>query len=319
MNYCIGNGQAHQWELQAKVGALNCMHDQQAILQNGGGGLANGTTEVDKVLCILWQTYGEKTVIEWGTDVLDTLQQAEVLRQGMHEICISGKAKEGYKLDDSALPCPELVAEWIMRDVRKQQERGCSSQGRQSAEQQSGQPSEIMPELPYQSPQGCKVLFDMWSKGEFIGLLQQTLYTIQKIRRSADGKREEGSIMNKTIVRRLTPLECTRLQGFPDGWVDIGEPDEKGDYYYTDSTGKRRKVTDSAKYKALGNSIATPFWRYLARRIVAQYEHEVTMGSLFSGIGGFEYVFQQCGCKPVWASEIEEFPIAVTKEHFPEE
>ena len=121
-----------------------------------------------------------------------------------------------------------------------------------------------------------------------------------------------------TAVRRLTPLECTRLQGFPDGWVDIGEPDEKGDYYYTDTTGKRKKVTDSAKYKALGNSIALPFWRYLARRIMAQYEHEVTMGSLFDGIGGFPLVFSQCGCEPVWASEIEEFPIAVTKEHFPE-
>jgi DNA (cytosine-5)-methyltransferase 1 len=43
------------------------------------------------------------------------------------------------------------------------------------------------------------------------------------------------------------------------------------------------------------------------------------MGSLFDGIGGFPYVFQQCGCKPVWASEIEEFPMAVTKEHFPDE
>ena len=82
---------------------------------------------------------------------------------------------------------------------------------------------------------------------------------------------------------------------------------------------QRKKVTDSARYKALGNSIATPFWRFLARRIVAQYEHDVTMGSLFDGIGGFPLVFSQCGCKPVWASEIEEFPMAVTKEHFPEE
>mgnify|MGYP004471688737 CR=1 FL=1 len=54
-------------------------------------------------------------------------------------------------------------------------------------------------------------------------------------------------------VRRLTPLECERLQGFPDGWTDIGD--------YTDSTGKKRKTSDSARYKALGNSIAPPFWR----------------------------------------------------------
>ena len=117
--------------------------------------------------------------------------------------------------------------------------------------------------------------------------------------------------MEKTIVRRLTPLECERLQGFPDGWTDIGE--------WVDTKGKLHKESsDSARYKALGNAIATPYWRYLARRIVAQYEHEVTMGSLFDGIGGFPYVFEQCGCKAVWASEIEEFPIAVTKVRFPE-
>lgn len=42
------------------------------------------------------------------------------------------------------------------------------------------------------------------------------------------------------------------------------------------------------------------------------------MGSLFDGIGGFPLVFERCGAKAVWASEIEEFPIAVTKKHFPE-
>ena len=45
----------------------------------------------------------------------------------------------------------------------------------------------------------------------------------------------------------------------------------------------------------------------------------LTLGSLFSGIGGFELVYARAGCKPVWASEVEEFPIAVTKYHFPED
>lgn len=114
----------------------------------------------------------------------------------------------------------------------------------------------------------------------------------------------------RTAVRRLTPLECERLQGFPDGWTDIGD--------YTDTNGKIRKTTDSARYKALGNSIALPYWKVLARRISAQYDRDITMGSLFDGIGGFPYAFEHCGGKAVWASEIEEFPIAVTKKHFPE-
>jgi site-specific DNA-cytosine methylase len=44
-----------------------------------------------------------------------------------------------------------------------------------------------------------------------------------------------------------------------------------------------------------------------------------TMASLFDGIGGFPLVFSRAGCKPIWASEIEEFPIAVTKRRFPDE
>lgn len=120
-----------------------------------------------------------------------------------------------------------------------------------------------------------------------------------------------GENMNK--VRRLTPRECERLQGFPDDWTDIGD--------WTDSKGKVHKSSDSARYKALGNSIATPYWFVLMRRISAQYDRPATLGSLFDGIGGFPYCWERCNGKgtAVWASEIEEFPIAVTKYHFGEE
>lgn len=122
-----------------------------------------------------------------------------------------------------------------------------------------------------------------------------------------------GDDKMKTVVRRLTPLECERLQGFPDGWTDIGD--------WTDSKGKLHKAADSPRYKALGNSIALPFWFYLLRRISAQYERPATLGSLFDGIGGFPLCWERCNGKgtALWASEIEEFPIAVTKYHFGEE
>lgn len=122
-----------------------------------------------------------------------------------------------------------------------------------------------------------------------------------------DGK---GNV-TETIVRRLTPLECERLQGYPDHWTDIGE--------WVDSNGKKHKDADSPRYKALGNSIALPFWEWMAKRMVEQLGKEnPTMGSLFDGIGGFPLAYQRAGCEPVWASEIEEFCIAVTKKHFPE-
>ena len=115
-------------------------------------------------------------------------------------------------------------------------------------------------------------------------------------------------------VRRLTPLECERLQGFPDRWTDIGE--------WIDSKGKKHKDADSPRYKALGNSIALPFWQWMADRMVKVLKEDgaqlPTMASLFDGIGGFPLVYSRCGCKPIWASEIEEFPMAVTKIRFPE-
>lgn len=116
------------------------------------------------------------------------------------------------------------------------------------------------------------------------------------------------------IVRRLTPTECERLQGYPDGWTDLGE--------WVDSKGKTHKDADTPRYKALGNSIALPQWYYVLGGISDRLPDNATIGSLFDGIGGFPYVWAQlhAGRKElcVWASEIEEFPIAVTKKWFPE-
>lgn len=115
-------------------------------------------------------------------------------------------------------------------------------------------------------------------------------------------------------VRRLTPLECERLQGFPDGWTDIG-PWEK--------VNKKGKVitvpcADSLRYKALGNSIALPPWSWVLKRLCACYERDATMASLFDGIGGFPLIWERLNgpgtC--LWASEIEQFPIAVTRRRF---
>lgn len=112
------------------------------------------------------------------------------------------------------------------------------------------------------------------------------------------------------IARRLTPLECERLQGFPDGWTDIGT--------WTDSKGKRRECSDSARYRALGNSIALPPWKWVLKRLSAQYERDATLGSLFDGIGGFPLIWEQINGKgsALWASEIEDFCIAVTRKRF---
>lgn len=126
-------------------------------------------------------------------------------------------------------------------------------------------------------------------------------------------ERHDAAVIEKTIqwiVRRLTPTECERLQGYPDGWTDIGE--------WTDTKGKKHKAADSPRYKALGNSIALPQWFWIAQKMKPYLPAGATLGSLFDGIGGFPLVWETTYGKGTarWASEIEEFPIAVTKRRF---
>lgn len=122
-----------------------------------------------------------------------------------------------------------------------------------------------------------------------------------------------NTVRQNMVVRRLTPMECERLQGFIDGWTDIGE--------WTDGKGKRHKPSDSPRYKALGNSIALPFWDWMLRRMARYLPECATLGSLFDGIGGFPLIWERIQGKGTarWASEIEPFPIAVTKKWFGEE
>ena len=64
------------------------------------------------------------------------------------------------------------------------------------------------------------------------------------------------------------------MQGYPDGWTDIPE---------TEVNGKKVKASDSARYKALGNSIALPFWTWMFERMAygsRQYPGFFTLHSL---------------------------------------
>lgn len=68
------------------------------------------------------------------------------------------------------------------------------------------------------------------------------------------GGGSENLIAAQNLIRRLTPLECERLQGFPDGWSDI--PD----------------ASDSARYKSLGNSVAIPCVDYVLHGIALAFQ-----------------------------------------------
>ncbi len=154
------------------------------------------------------------------------------------------------------------------------------------------------------------------------------------------------------IVRRLMPIECGRLQGFPDGWGEIEQlpadmPEEAAAFwrsvYATDCAikGKRAQKsileradklaawhnslhTDSAEYKMWGNGMALPNALFFVSRALAQISAEenrpvesLKLGSLFDGSGTMPLCATMCGARAAWASEVEPYPIAVTKTHLP--
>ncbi len=246
---CIGNRQADQTGAHEKAGALNCMHDQQAVI-----------------------TYAR--------------QRSDDLRQSEQASTIS---ESDYK-SASDLVC-------------------CSFYPQMKAESQCFRNDDVSNTLVNGTNPG----------------FQNGIVTAVDVRNGNESNDINGTLQSKkqgynvnsnnvcgvnSVVRRLTPVECERLQGFPSSWTDIGD--------WTDSKGKKHKAADSPRYKALGNSIALPFWNWLMKRIAAYLPDNPTMGSLFDGIGGFPLVSIRAGITPVWASEVEEFCIAVTKKHFGE-
>lgn len=187
------------------------------------------------------------------------------------------------------------------------------------------------------------------------------------------------------IVRRLTQMECERLQGYADNWTllepiqDMTDEDyffwcatlqekavregtareneegllevwryvtpkmksfdpereaDEGDGYWENThkpyehKGRGQMVAwynksfcedaDGKRYQAMGNSIALPQWRYVLERMAAYLPTGATLGSLFDGVGGFPLIWEEIhgAGTALWASEIELFPIAVTRRRF---
>lgn len=103
-------------------------------------------------------------------------------------------------------------------------------------------------------------------------------------------------------VRRLTPRECERLQGFPDNWTAV-------------KYGKKT-MSDSARYRMLGLAVAVPVVQWILRRL--KKAGACTIGEIFSGIGGFALAARREEMKVLWASEIDPQAQAIYAAHFPD-
>lgn len=129
-----------------------------------------------------------------------------------------------------------------------------------------------------------------------IGSLCASDYKFPQQQQVNEGKVVIEEMENEYIVRRLTPTECCRLQGFPDGWGEIDPKDDFTDEEYAfwldvrstfdGINGRKQKDytkeqmltwynklhTDSAEYKMWGNGISLPTAYFVLRRMKEQFE-----------------------------------------------
>lgn len=97
-----------------------------------------------------------------------------------------------------------------------------------------------------------KPIIFMAGQGAKAGSIAASETLFPTLKGASSGTNQSPSIaIHQTGVRRLTPTECERLQGFPDGWTAVNNQ------------------ADTARYKQLGNAVAVPVVEWIARRIAA--------------------------------------------------
>lgn len=118
--------------------------------------------------------------------------------------------------------------------------------GRMSATQQATTEN-LSPALQSINPTAVAIGTDCYN-GQITGNISMTLKAGQR-----NPAVNQPTVMQSTQVRRLTPKECERLQGFPDDWTNIPT--------------KGKDCPDGPRYKSLGNSMAVPVMAWIGRRL----------------------------------------------------
>lgn len=142
----------------------------------------------------------------------------------------------------------------------------------------------------------------------------------------------------KYIVRRLTPMECSRLQGLPDDFADVPAYEDVSDgeldfwrgawVEWAELNGKKPKtdkqirkwlqapISESNQYQIYGNGIALPQWVWMLGRISEKLgKDHPTMASLFDGSGSFPLIWEAINGKgtAVWSSEVNPEAVRVSR------
>ena len=272
--YAVGNGQADQTGLHSKVGTLNCMHDQQAVLMPVAYGICSDKSNSmlsDNPYSGVYKAETARTLDanggnpecnQGGIAIVDGVREDVSPTQNTvdrHAVYAMTTGSFAQVSEDKA---PTVLA----RDY-KDPTTVCYGIGRDTFNQ--GKNSEFSPTIESE--------------------LQPTMVA-----------KGPGAVQSGYTVRRLTPTECARLQGFPDWWcsgLDTPEPTMEDIRFWYEVFETHRKIagsatkpktlkqiakwlrdphSDSAEYKMWGNGVALPCVVFVLSGIVwtTQNEHK---------------------------------------------
>jgi len=204
-------------------------------------------TRSSQVLRELRDSIGEEAYEQWAIGIIAALRTAQVLRPWLYGGSLQWADAWRRLMGDDSLPREEACTSWAMLTLRETRCVRRSPSGSRSHQQLARELGTYLSLLSHNGASRRPALLDLWRSSQGLGLLREALSTLQEMGRPDAGEGQPAR--SATSVRRLTPLEAERLQGFPDGWTDI-----PGN-------------SDTQRYRQLGNAVAVPVVKWILRRL----------------------------------------------------
>jgi DNA (cytosine-5)-methyltransferase 1 len=216
-----------------------------------------------ETLRVLQQEIGEEAFTAWGFGILDSLQPTKVLRSRLHGAGIRCATFSRSWAVYCAISREKNRAAGALQSVQEAEGKGCSPSGRELPEQLAEQLGAYLSQLSQPGTQFERLMHHLRCACKGVGILRQALSAIQETQRPVDVEGQTPTVM---MVRRLTPIECEFLQGFPRDYTLIPWRKKAAD-----------DCPDGPRYKALGNSMAVNCMEWIGERIAAvEAEKETT-------------------------------------------
>jgi hypothetical protein len=256
------------------------------VVISKGNHHANATqTNAGKILQALRDQIGEEVFTQWSIGVLASFFPSPVLQQVLHGGQFRYAPFAGRWLVYCTSPCEKDRTQGAMLTVRQTQGEGCPPQGREPSEQLAIELGAYLSQLSQPGAQAQRFMHDLWCASEGIGILRKALSAVQEARQPVvgdDGSGPEGfyqdsqygaerydpagtlregrsphhQMINQTYgVRRLLPVECEFLQGFPRNWTR----------YATKPDGTVYEQSDTQRYRQLGNAVTMSVAEWIGR------------------------------------------------------